>query len=636
MLTAIGGGYYRVYRDGVEFSKHIQEREAIESAYQCKADYPCARVCYRHDYEVEVAKVPVARTFERDAEGDGYCYSRPPDDGVGPSAPVLDGAPSNTSVVLNWSPALDDLSGILDYQIERSVVSPESFSLLATVGSAVTTYTDTVGNSASWKYRVRGRDNAPVPNNGTYSNTVTVTTPPSAEQLEPGQVSIDAASYSALEGGGITITVSRTGQGVSSPAVLCDYTISGFSEGTPQPASGELSWAAATGGADTIQLACGQVTANRSGTITLSNLRAASGSLQPTFGRSSASITIQNIVPAAGFTAEPGLAVSAPAGFVAGATVTISGSGFGTKPGSTGGPLYCFDFGRSGTLTKHPASRGSSSGSWSSTVITSGVVAPARSYSAQFTRNGGGAMGLLLTDTDGNETKFWGFVRNRIPWDGLDAYAAAGSTWNVKHWRYWGGTASFGEGHNNYLLLRSYGQQNRADGLPRFNSGGTTSGSSGGNTPTASVFGLQKNTWRYDELRVQHDSGAATDTASAWTMTQGVEWGHTNNPFRERDAGETRWRRLYLHQFENLPNGTPWQINYDFMLVEDSWCRVVISERSTWSDSVEHEREPQIPLTWATDEVSFECRPGVFGSLSGKYLYVVTNANTPIKIGRFD
>ena len=151
MLTAIGGGYYRVYRDGVEFSKHIQERECIESAYQCKADYPCARVTYRHEYEVEVAKVPVAKTFERDAEGDGYCYSRPPDDGVGPSAPVLSGAANDDDVVLNWTPAIDALSGILDYQVERSAVSPESFSLLATVSSSVTTYTDSgVGNSVSW------------------------------------------------------------------------------------------------------------------------------------------------------------------------------------------------------------------------------------------------------------------------------------------------------------------------------------------------------------------------------------------------------------------------------------------------------------------------------------------------------
>ena len=151
MLTAIGGGYYRVYRDGVEFSEHTTERKAIESAYQCKADYPCARVTYKHDYEVEVAKVPVAKTFERDAEGDGYCYSRPPDDGEGPTAPVLSGAANDDDVVLNWSGAIDALSGVLDYQIERSAVSPESFSLLATVNGDVTTYTDTVGNSVSRK-----------------------------------------------------------------------------------------------------------------------------------------------------------------------------------------------------------------------------------------------------------------------------------------------------------------------------------------------------------------------------------------------------------------------------------------------------------------------------------------------------
>lgn len=53
-LTAIGSGYYRVFKDGVEFSKHTSEREALESAFNLESANPTANVTYKHDYEVKV------------------------------------------------------------------------------------------------------------------------------------------------------------------------------------------------------------------------------------------------------------------------------------------------------------------------------------------------------------------------------------------------------------------------------------------------------------------------------------------------------------------------------------------------------------------------------------------------------
>jgi len=41
-LTAIGSGYYRVYVNGLEASKHLQEREAVERALELKAASPSA------------------------------------------------------------------------------------------------------------------------------------------------------------------------------------------------------------------------------------------------------------------------------------------------------------------------------------------------------------------------------------------------------------------------------------------------------------------------------------------------------------------------------------------------------------------------------------------------------------------
>jgi hypothetical protein len=53
-LTAIGQGYYRVFVDGVERSKHITEREASESAGKLKRANPASSVHYDHDYRVRV------------------------------------------------------------------------------------------------------------------------------------------------------------------------------------------------------------------------------------------------------------------------------------------------------------------------------------------------------------------------------------------------------------------------------------------------------------------------------------------------------------------------------------------------------------------------------------------------------
>lgn len=368
-------GYYRVYRDGQEFSQHTTERKCVESAYQCKADYPCARVTYKHDYEVEVAKVPRAQTFLGDAAGDGYCYTRPPDDGEGPTAPTLSGAADDDDAVLNWSGAIDALSGILDYQIERSAVSPESFSLLTTVEGTETSYTDTIGNNTSWKYRVRGRDTAPTPNNGTYSNTVTVTTPPSSSQLQPGTLSIEDASYSAAEGGQITFRVRRSGNGSASPTVTVNYAFTGLGSAAPASPTGTLTWVGTANGLRTVTVTLGSVSSTTVGAVTLSNPQAASGAIAPTLGVSSVSVTVQDI-PAGGYSA-PGIpsivddAIStiasdgtanftgpAPTIFVFddfrngadGTSINLNGAVYGSWAGyNTGTPQYDTDVRHSGT-----------------------------------------------------------------------------------------------------------------------------------------------------------------------------------------------------------------------------------------------------------------------------------------------
>jgi hypothetical protein len=53
-LTAVGAGYYRVYKDGAEISRHTNEREAVEAASNLELANPGVVVTYKHDYEVKV------------------------------------------------------------------------------------------------------------------------------------------------------------------------------------------------------------------------------------------------------------------------------------------------------------------------------------------------------------------------------------------------------------------------------------------------------------------------------------------------------------------------------------------------------------------------------------------------------
>lgn len=53
--TARGSGYYFVYVNGVFFSKHLQEREALERCADVLLTDPTVQTHYTHQYEVDVA-----------------------------------------------------------------------------------------------------------------------------------------------------------------------------------------------------------------------------------------------------------------------------------------------------------------------------------------------------------------------------------------------------------------------------------------------------------------------------------------------------------------------------------------------------------------------------------------------------
>ncbi|HEX2346332.1 MAG TPA: fibronectin type III domain-containing protein [Gaiellaceae bacterium] len=103
----------------------------------------------------------------------------PPPDTTPPSAPgtLTASASSSTQIDLAWGAATDDSGTVAQYLIERCSGSPCTFAQIATVGGAVTSYSNTgLSPSTAYSYRVRAQDGAPVPNVGPYSNTAGAST----------------------------------------------------------------------------------------------------------------------------------------------------------------------------------------------------------------------------------------------------------------------------------------------------------------------------------------------------------------------------------------------------------------------------------------------------------------------------
>lgn len=106
-----------------------------------------------------------------------------------------------------------------------------------------------------------------------------------------GQFAFSGAPYSAYEGATLSFGVSRNAG--ASGTVAVDWSMS-VSEGSPTPASGTISWNAGEAGVRMVQVTAGVVSADRIGTITLSNPRSLSSGPAPTIAGSTASFTIQN------------------------------------------------------------------------------------------------------------------------------------------------------------------------------------------------------------------------------------------------------------------------------------------------------------------------------------------------------
>lgn len=328
-----------------------------------------------------------------------------------------------------------------------------------------------------------------------------------------------------------------------------------------------------------------------------------------------------------GFTAEEGFGLTGNIGD--GNSVTITGSGFGTKPNGVG-PWLWWDFG-SGSTSNGAGSRGTFTENWTTNAaLLQNTVAPNRTHSVEMDLASiVGSMHTGLIELATSNTDMYMFERSYLNSDGLDMFAF-NTIYNLKEHRY---AALSANGFNNIFSPNEQGT-NEVEGGPRLGAE-NVGGDSGSHFFTAAggfkaVFGLRKNEWKTDEWQF-HQGDVDVSEGTIKMMRNGVV--HTHSPnggatfVTRTTANNTLMFRFAYMQSAKISGG---KVFSDILYLDDSFYYIIISDEPTWeaataSPEVFYEREIQIPTAWADGEVTFTMRRGVHSSFAGKYAYIVSN-----------
>lgn len=95
-----------------------------------------------------------------------------------------------------------------------------------------------------------------------------------------------------------------------------------------------------------------------------------------------------------------------------------------------------------------------------------------------------------------------------------------------------------------------------------------------------------------------------------------------NEPFSVYGVGIGGFFRPYGHtDLSGVP--VSWRY-FDDIYIDTTWARVMIGNASTWTASTV--REPQIPLSWSSTSITVKINQGRIASLGQAYLYVVDSS----------
>ena len=327
--------------------------------------------------------------------------------------------------------------------------------------------------------------------------------------------------------------------------------------------------------------------------------------------------------PATGFVAEAGYSVSGTVGDML--PLVIVGTGFGSKAG--GGKPWLYMPHSTDVNPDATYSRGTSGALRHIGCAWSSVNPPA---------NTSGSLSCLMSSQDNaagwslpTATDIYTFAHRRFGYDTL--HDAIGT--NHKYWRCWtdidgpnppraNGFGAFTSGWPTAVTpILSYDPLNSGPNTKYFSA-----------TPISDAINTQWHTFEH-EISPSSQS-VANGTMTGWLngsrfmhTTQLVTWDATWNV--------PTWKQVFFSQCSG--DTEPGYFYYGPTLIEDSRCRVIVSTESTWntSTSVSAVRDFCLPTAWSDNQITVTIRKGIHTTLSGKYLWVVTNSGTAIKVGSF-
>lgn len=306
-------------------------------------------------------------------------------------------------------------------------------------------------------------------------------------------------------------------------------------------------------------------------------------------------------------------AISGVSGTVSGGqSVTISGSGFGTKPQAA--PLVWDDF-EQGTVGKLVAGNSAAVGSWDSGGGTESVT-----YTSSKAYAGGkAAMHDFMSNYNASLAKNLSFSRLYMDfWIQTDYVDRVSRNW--KPWRFYG---------DNDALQLSYvficnGQLIQREQATL----GWSKGDWGGDS-------YSKNEWMHFQLVYSASSPGSAD-GTVRHFVDSSPYGMNSN------AVMTRMNSAHFNQ---IRIGHYWakdaadvcssnggaRVYTDNVYIDTSWARVELGNASTYAASTK--REIQIPTTWNDGSVGVKINTGKFAPGTTAYLFV-TDANNNTSPGR--
>jgi len=302
-----------------------------------------------------------------------------------------------------------------------------------------------------------------------------------------------------------------------------------------------------------------------------------------------------------------------------GNTLTISGTGFGTKPNAR--PLYFWDFGSSTALW--PLSRGAYTGSLRGALSTD-VVAP-------------GSRTALKADVAGI-AEAWG-PTDGVPFNSNTLYVwakkyygfhlindAAANGLNLKFFRLWNPWT-----HDIYTGYQAARGIDSGNTMPEV-------------TQELSLWWQvphESSKWITDEWEYRSGSVGVADGVLNYTRGGRSAYPRSSRFTMKTSAHTEGYSLLFFDQISNNQLSPGKYLYFDSIYVDDTWQRVVISDEATWQSvvwkdgGVERKREVQLPLTWSDTSIQIQFRQGSLTDLSKAFVYIIGADGNPVNLTGF-